>query len=201
MIPLLFFCILTSCNNKSPNSTTTQQNIPEALQDNKTRPIAFVSKSRMGNDLVEDLYKEIEESSPVLKTVKDQFKALNENKSDTIKLIEKFFSKNDSYYRDVFDHINTIRDSSLKNEIRLLFEKDRDGYNASIQNLKNKISQLNHESINTADKFITLKLVTTLTVMKQFREKNIPSSTGLQQLVSEFKKLESKMDSVINKNK
>jgi len=192
--------VLISCTSRKENKTTAQNNTPQALQDNKESSLTDFKK-RGTDDLVEELYEEAIEKSSVLAALEKKFPQLNEIKNDSLRVFEKYKDKNEDYYASATRQLNSIQDSLLKKEIGAVFEKDKAGYTTIISRLNELENELGKQSIYSADHRVVLKLFITLNMMKQYRKNNTPSSMLLGSVLNEYKALNQKLDSAINKNK
>jgi hypothetical protein len=192
--------IFISCNQKKEPSQEQQNNVPEALQDEKESSIISISK-RGSEDLVDELYEEAIKNSSELKALGKKISELNEKKNDSLRFFEKYKFKNQDFYTSVNRHLGSIQDSLLKKEISAAFEKDKTGYNNIIARLNEFGSELAKQSIYTIDHEVALKLFITLGMMQQFRKSNTPPSMLLGSVLNEYKTLNHKLDSAILKNK
>lgn len=203
MKKILFpFCVLffISCKQKSEDRVQQQSNVPHALQDEKSSNITSFKK-KGPEDMVDELYEEAIKNSQRLAFLEDKIPNLNEMKNDSIRVFEKYKFKNQDYYTSAFRHLNSIRDSILKKEIDAVFEKDKTKYNNIIARLNDLRNELDKQSMYTDDHRVVLKLFVTLGMMEQYREPNTPSSMLLGSVLNEYKTLNTKLDSAINKNK
>jgi len=199
---LFRICLLAfiSCNQKKEGSQEQQNNVPQALQDEKKSSIISISK-RGHEDLVDELYEEAIKKSPGFAALEKMISGLNERKKDSLRVFEKYKFKNQDYYASANRHLNSIQDSILKKEIGAAFEKDKTGFNNIIARLNELGNDLDKQSLYATDHQIVLKLFVTLGMMQQYRENSTPPSMLLGSVLNEYKNLNNKLDSAINKNK
>ena len=85
---LLTLTILFSCGGeRADNNAKTKQETPKALQDSK---LDVESYSRSGNDLTEELYKDMVDKSPELKKLEDDIDALSPKQNGLDEKFDKY---------------------------------------------------------------------------------------------------------------
>ena len=205
MKKLLFsFCLLTliSCTSRNENNAPAQVDVPKALQDNKESSLVSISKrSSYDHDLVEELYKEKVKSTPVMKEIEGLLDKLNDSKKDSLEVFNDFKTKNQQYYGAAKNHLNSIKDSLLKKEIENVIERSVLAYNNKISRLDNLATVLNNKAGLANDRHSALMILISLGMMKEYQEKNMPSSKPIESATNDYSRLIQKMDSVILKNK
>ena len=199
LIPLTVL-ILLSCTSRKENRTTPQADVPKALQDNKERKLISYSK-RGPEDLVEELYEEKVRSTPALKAIEELIGKIKDSQNDSLEIFNDFKTKNQQYYGFAKDHLNSIKDSLLKTEIAAVIEKISLAYNNRISWLEGLVSSLNNKSGAADDHHSALMILISLGMMKEYQEKNMPSSKPIESVIGNYNSLIQKMDSVINKNR
>jgi len=201
---LLSLCliILISCTSRNENKTTTQADVPKALQDNKESSLISISKrGSYDHNLVEELYKEKVKSTPALKVIEGLIDKLNNSKNDSLEVFNDFKTKNQQYYSSAKNHLNSIKDSLLKKEIENVIERNVLAYNNKISGLDNLATALSIKSGSASDRHSALMILISIGMMKEYQEKNMPSSKPIESVINDYNGLIQKMDSVINKNK
>jgi hypothetical protein len=199
---LFSICLLAfiSCSPKKENSQEQQNNVPQALQDEKKSSVISISK-RGPEDIVDELYEEAIKNSSELKDIEKKLSGINEKKNDSLRVFENYKFKNQDYYASADRHLNSIQDSILKKEIEAAFEKDKTGYNNIITRLNELENELDKQSLYATDHQVVLKLFVTLNMMQQFRKNSTPPLRLLGSVLNEYKILNLKLDSTILKNK
>jgi hypothetical protein len=124
---MILVLLLASCNNYSIQDKPKLE-IPKALED-KNSSYEIVSK-RTYEDLVENLYSELVSKNIELKQLEDNIDELNKSKNDTIALFDKFNRKNQVYFSSVDRHILGIKDSLLRNKMKILIANNLMRYNS-----------------------------------------------------------------------
>jgi len=201
---LIPFCVLlfTSCTSRKENKVAPQADVPKALQDNKEGSLISISKrGSYDHDLVEELYKEKVKSTPALKGMEELMDKLKDSQNDSLEIFNDFRSKNQEYYGSAKSHLNSIKDSLLKKEIESVIEKNTLAYDNKISGLNGLVTVLNNKSGSADDRHTALMILISLNMMKDYQEKNMPSSKPIESIISSYNILLQKMDSVISKNK
>lgn len=129
VISTFFLLILASCNNPSVEDKP-QQEIPKALED-KSFSYEAISK-RDYDDLLESLYKELAEKTPELKDLDNSIEKIYQSNVDSIKLFDNYSSKNEAFYSSANNHATQIKDSLLRQRVKLLIANSLTKYKSSI---------------------------------------------------------------------
>ena len=196
-IYIFFLAIFISCN---PKRTEHQQNnIPETLQDNKKSSATIFSK-RGFDDLVDELYKEKLEKDPSLRKIAKDYQDLKENKSDSLNEFNSYEEKNNNYYSSADRHLKEIQDSSLNNEISAIVTSSKNRFIQKTSYLNSLEKKLNKESITTTDRYAAIKILITLDMIESYQDVN-PWAKPIESILNQFRVLNTKLDSVIKKNK
>lgn len=195
----LLVCILMfiSCNNTSNNES--QNNIPQALQDN-TKPV-FTIKSHSGReDLVDDLYNEMVDKDAELRKIDNLYKELRGQKKDSLEKFLSFDQKNHSYYQSAASYLKMIKDSILQKEIETILQNSKNRYQVKKGRLTALENVLDLAESSADDSHFAIKLLVTLRIMESYQE-NLPSSKPIESLITDYNDLRRKMDSIVIKNK
>ena len=196
-IYILLLAIFISCN--SERTDPQQNNIPEALQDNKQSSKAIFSK-RGWDDLVEELYNEKLQKDHELNKIDKLYKELRETKVDSLGEFDKYEEKNKSYYSSADLHLKKIQDSSLKKELETILLNSRSRYEQKLNHWRSLEETLNLASLNASDRYNAVKLLISLSMIGSYQEA-LPSSKPIESVISSYNKLNTKLDAVIKKNK
>lgn len=181
---LNFICLsLIGCKN-SPQPSNNNNEMPEALQENSS-PIRSLSKNR-SNDMVEDLYKELSAKTPDLKALEINISNLNESKDDSTKSFNEYNNKIQSYFNSANTHIEQIKDSSLREKIKVLVLNSLADYNTSISAHLKLLAGITEKTMALNDLHTILKITRTLPVLVQYEVKNKPSTWPLEGLKKEI---------------
>ena len=116
LLASVFICLsCLACDNERIDKQKNET--PAALTD-ATASYAL-SSSRGYNDLVESLYNELTDKSPGLKKLETELDLLAKTKGDSTELVDKYDEKNKSYYSSARNHVEQVKDSVLRNKIRI----------------------------------------------------------------------------------
>lgn len=166
---------LASCNNTQDKP---KEETPKALED-KSSSYEIISK-RSYDDLVESLYNELVSKNVDLKKLEDKIEELNNSKSDTTQLFDKFNQKNQSYFSSVENHISAITDSSLKDKMRALIANNLAKYNSSISRHNELLKIIATKGLTVSDLHIILKIVKTLPLIEKYQNDNLPGTKSFE---------------------
>ena len=190
--------LFSSCNN---NRLTAPENkpkeTPKALQtDNSVAESSFSLKKRGYDDLVEELYKELVEKNAALSSLEHNIEKIKDNSTDSAEAFNGFDAKNNAYYSAANTHLNAIKDSVLKERIKLLLNNSTSRYKNKITAHNNLIAAINTKDITLDDLHIVLKLTQTLAMIEQYQNNDLPSTKSLENISKAYDKLIATTDSL-----
>lgn len=199
LVPFCFLLLLSCANRKDSNSPD-QTHVPEALQENKESKSIEYRKRRPG-DLLEELYEEKVKSIPALQQIESMIDKLKEDHNDSLEIYNDFNSKNLEYYNSAKRHLNSVKDSLLEKEIKIVIERSISEYDNKMTRLNNLVAILEKKPQSVGDRHTILKILTSLEMMKEYQLRNMPLSKPVEAIIKNYDRLIQKMDSVISKNK
>jgi hypothetical protein len=200
LAPLCLFMLL-SCTTKKEKDIPPQTNVPKALQVNKDNKSIGFGKRSFDNDILEELYEEKLKTTPVLKEIEAMMNKLSQTRNDSLEVYNDFNSKNLQYYNSAERYLSRVKDSLLQSEIKIVLRRSIAEYDNKMSGLNNLVSILNKKPGSVDDRFIILKILISLAMIKEYQQGNIPSSKPVQAAIHDHDELIQKMDSVIRKNK
>jgi len=196
------FCllILLSCANRKETNSPDQSSVPEALQENKeSKSIGYGKRGR--EDILEELYEEKVKSTPVLQDIETMIDRLKETHNASLEAYNDFNAKNLQYYNSAGRHLSSIKDSLLEKEIKAVLERSIAEYDNKMLRPKNAVALIGSKPESVNDRYTALKVLVSLGMMREYQEKNMPSSKPIESVINSYNNLIQKMDSVIRKNK
>ncbi len=186
ILTAVFYLLLFSCKQPG-NDFQASPGTPESLQEESKSEISF-GKGRVNEDLVESLYAELLEKTPVLNELETAIENLQAQKQDSLYTFEKFDEKNKSYYNSTKGYIANIKDSLLRMKIKAIIDNSLDSYDLRIATNENLISTLGVKDKALGDLHLVLKLVKTLPMIEKYQAENKPSSKPIENVIRHFDK-------------
>jgi hypothetical protein len=183
-IALTFILIFATSCNRSRVHNNKPQETPTALQDEGSSA-GILSKRYDYNNLVESLYREIAEKTPVLKNLETKISEIHEGQQDSTILFDKYDEKNKSYYNAADRHIGEIHDSSLRVKMKSVLLNSLEKYNSSISNDTSLLKSLNAKTTTLGDLHNALKIIKTLPVIEKYQRDNKTSTEPVEGLIKE----------------
>lgn len=188
-IAVFSLILLASCGEKETNNENSNNEIPEALQENES--VNLKRYSSRNDNLTEQLYQELVNNSSELKSLETELAAFNPD--DTLNKFYKYDRKSSDYYLSSKNQANLIQDSITKNKILNLIKKSNDKYlgktaelNALLKNIRE-----NQNSIN--DYHNVLKIVLTIPVIEKYQNKNLPEKSVFEKVIENENQLTEKI--------
>lgn len=170
---LIFVLSLASCNNNRTQENPKPET-PKALED-KSASYDVISK-RSDGDLVESIYNELVSKNSDLKKLEDKIDELNKGKRDSTSSFNKFNEKNQAYFISADWHIAGIKDSLLREKMKVLIASNLTNYNSSISKHKELLKIIENKNLTIADLHIIVKIVNTLPLIDKYQKDNLPGT-------------------------
>ncbi len=177
--------------------------------ESETKPaeVKIVEKADSGSsslrsrspDSVDDLYKELLKEDKKLAELEKSTDALLEKKIDIEKPFQDYNNRNEDFYSSAKGHLNSIRDSVLKQKYSDFIEKSLKNYTLKSDDLRKIIETNKGTVLRLEDLRIALKLIETLTFMEKYQEKAIPDKKPLEDINKELGDKEAKIQQKIRK--
>jgi hypothetical protein len=193
-ILFVFCCLLMSSCNQGPGK---KDKTPSALQD-KSIDVSTFSK-RSGNDLLENLYDELTEKSKELRDLDKEIELLQKMKGDSAGYFSRYNGKSRTYYDAAFLHIKSIKDSLLRNKMKLMVDSSIIAYDSSINRHKQLLAAIDSSQLVLNDMYAILMLMKTLPVIEKYQRDNLPADTSLQKILDAYGNTTRKTDSLARK--
>jgi predicted transcriptional regulator len=186
----LFF----SCgNNQTDNNTTTKQETPEALQDDKLE----IKSYRSSGDLTEELYQELVDKTPALKIMEDDLEAFGPMSNELTDKFNRYDSKSNSYYSSANYKAAAIKDSLLRMKIVALITASNKQYSTKTAELDSLLKQISKNGTTLNDHHSVLKIVLTLPMIEKYQDDNKPDNKEFKDLIKQQEDLIKRTDSLI----
>ena len=142
------------------------------------------------------MYNELLEKDKTLGALEDGIEKIKDNSKDSASAFNTFDSRNISFYSSATGHLGTIKDSVLKERIKLLVDNSLTQYKTKIAIHNNLLSSINSKDITLDDLHFVLKLTKTLAVMEKYQSGNLPSAKPLEEISKAYDKVISKTDAL-----
>lgn len=176
-IVLMFIVAITACNQPRKDSKP-QKEIPKALED-KSVSLEIVSK-RSYNDLVESLYSQLIEENPELEKMETSINNLAKSQDDSSASFDNYDAKNKSYFQAANNHVEKIRDSVLREKMKVMIASSFVKYNKSVMPHNQLLKYIEEKKIVLNDLHTILKITRTLPLMEKYQANNLPDTNSLK---------------------
>lgn len=161
--------------------------------------VADVSSGRYEKNLVEDLYTELKEKHPGLKSLELQMKQLEEGRADSLKAFNVYDEKSTKYYGDARKQLAQIKDSLLRVRLAGIIEASLKNYKDSTARETGLLAMLDKKTLTLQDLFVFLKVIKTMAVMEGYQKENHPSRRPIENYVNRLDTTVIFADSLIGK--
>ena len=188
------YCLaLISCGDKQvEQKTDIKQVTPEALQDDR---LEIKSYSRSG-DLIEELYQELVEKTPSLKTLETDLETFKRKSNEPTEKFNDYDGKSKSYYSSANYKTTAIEDSLLRNKIITLLSNSNKQYSNKTTELTSLLDHISKNGATINDHHSVLKIVLTLPLIEKYQNDNLPDKKEFKDLIKTQEKLLNQTDSL-----
>lgn len=181
-ISLFLFLTFCACGENRTQETG-KQDTPKALEDKSSE---FRISKRGYNDLVESLYEELAGKTPELKQLEGEINILNESRADSTGAFNKFDEKNQDYFYAADRHVEEIKDSVLRDKMKVLIPNNLSAYNLLVSSHNGLLKSINQKYLVLDDLHTVLKIVRTLPVIENYQKDNLPTKKPLEGLARQL---------------
>lgn len=188
---------IASCDSPDIREQHQQPATPKALDD-KSASYDIISKGR-GEDLVESLYDEQVSKNPDLKLLEDKLETLRASQRDSAKVFTRFNDKNEIYYDAASQHVEGIKDSVLRNKIKVLVTGSLKKYQGLTAGHNELLKTIDTKNLTLADLHTVLKIVRTLPLIEKYQQDNLPSTKPLKGFIHDQNEALKLMDTLAKK--
>ena len=195
-ISTILVLTFASCDNTRTQDKPKQET-PQALED-KSSSYELVSK-RGYDDLVESLYNELVTKDIDLKKLEDKIDELNKSKHDTTELFDKYDGKNQSYFSSADRHVVDIKDSLLRNKMRIIVTNQLSKYNSRIGKHNELLKIIDAKQMTISDLHNVLKIVRTLPLIDKYQNDNLTDTKSFEGYIKHQEKAIQLVDTLSKK--
>ena len=195
-ISTILVLTFTSCDNTRTQDKPKHET-PKALED-KSSSYELVSK-RGYDDLVESLYNELVTKDIDLKKLEDKIDELNKSKNDTTELFDKYDGKNQSYFSSADRHVVDIKDSLLRNKMRIIVTNQLSKYNSRIGKHNELLKIIDAKQMTISDLHNVLKIVRTLPLIDKYQKDNLTDTKSFEGYIKQQEKAIQLVDTLSKK--
>lgn len=178
-IILSTFLLLTLASCDSPTRQEHQQPATPKALDDKSAAYDIISKGR-NEDLVESLYDEQVGKNTDLKLLEDKLGALRAGQNDSVQTFNRFNDKNRIYYNVAGEYVEGIKDSILRDKIKVLVTGSLKKYQSLTAGHNELLKTIDTQNLTLADLHTVLKIVRTLPLIEKYQQDNLPSTKPLK---------------------
>lgn len=179
--------LLWSCSKgeSAGEAPPPQEATPEALEEEEFSDFISYKRGRY-SDIVQQLYAEALESNPELEALEERIGQLQETHADSLKAYRKYVENNAAYWRSIDGYIANLSDSSLQEELKVLFAGLENEYKEKLAPLEGKAEAIARKEQSLQDRHTLMKLLVTLPMMQRYQQNKLPESKPLDQLIRQY---------------
>ncbi|MFT3679914.1 MAG: hypothetical protein QM791_06555 [Ferruginibacter sp.] len=181
-LSIILFSVLSACHTKNVQDKA-KPATPKALTNENSS--YEISSKRSYDDMVESLYDELVSKDADLAKLEEKVDDLDKSKDDTTGAFQKFNAKNQSYFSSADRHANAIKDSVLRNKMKLLVSANLANYTASISKHTELMQTIESKETTMSDLHTILKIIRTLPLIEKFQKENLPNTKSLEGYISQ----------------
>jgi hypothetical protein len=181
---VLFACLFLGCSQSDKQVEAAKEDTPAPLKDESEGGIIrkMDSKRFDNNEMVDALYDDIIKKDSALHQLEDQIQWFDKARLDSLSAYNNYYNKSESYYSSANTRLENIKDTVLKERLKVLIAGSEDRLEKKVSVFSNLINGIDKESSTISDYHNTLKLVATLSVIEQYQNKNLPPIKSVKSL-------------------
>lgn len=181
------FC--SACNHiPAKNTESPKAETPEVLKEDDSDISIKKSYSR-GNSLMDDIYADLVEKRPELKSLETGLQQFYEMTPDSLKAFNKYAGKSESYYNSADRSLSAIQDTVLRARLRLLIANSNNKYTGKIKKFTTLMKDIDSNRVAINDYHLALKIAVTMPVIESYQDKSMPDSKSVERLANTLQKL------------
>lgn len=124
---------------------------------------------------------------------------LNSSKSDSIEPFDKFNEKVQSYFRSTDRNVSEIKDSLLRDKMKLLVASSVIKYNSQIARHNELLKTIVAKEMTISDLHIVLKIVKALPFIEKYQKDNLPNTKQLEGFIKQQDQTINLADTLVKK--
>jgi len=192
-LSFVFICstFIFSCSNGKSEGDFEDAN-SSALQENDIN----IRKYSRSGDMIDELYSELVDSTPELKSLEDDLELSNKNRIDVLDVFDQYNGKSNNYYSIARRKSSGITDSILKKKIMKIISLSHSKYSDKTKDLTGLIEQISINRSTLNDHHEVMKIMLTLPVIEKYQSKNNPNPDLFKNMIKEQNKLIHRVDSI-----
>jgi hypothetical protein len=183
----IFTVMLFACSDVS----SPPDDVPKAFEEKNSIGGIKSSDSRYGggSDVVNSMYNEIVDDDANLKSLEKDIRNIPGVIADAEGAYNNFVYNNSGYYNSATNHVNSIKDSALKQKIKVMLEASNAQYQRSGAKHNTLINEINWKQLTLNDLHTYLKIIKTIPAIEAYQKKNLPSTSPMENASAELDKL------------
>lgn len=198
-ISILLLLGLLSCTSK-PQREKPKQQTPAALNDERSYSAPTKTKRGEEGNLVARLYDELAEKDSALQRLENNIQDLQNSQSDSAAQIWNFKSKMENYYTSTDYALKDIRDSVLREKMKILITRNMERYNSRMEKNNELLKTIDNKNIRISDLHVALKITQTLPVIEKYQKQNLPATKPLDGYIRQQDKTLHLLDTLLEKH-
>ena len=132
-----------------------------------------------------DIYADLTDKNADLKKLEDMRSHFNDGHEDSLAAFNKYNYKSANYYSSATRALDEIKDSVIKQRLRLLLANSRKQYTDKISKYNSLIDQMHSDQESTSDYYVTLQIAATLPVIEDYQSKHLSDGKAVGAIAKE----------------
>jgi hypothetical protein len=184
LFSICFFIVFFSCNKVQPvHHNPHKAETPKPLQDDN-KEISLLSK-RSADDLMYDIYADLADKNEDLKRLEDMRKHFSDGHEDSLMAFNNYNSKSANYYNSAIRALNEIKDSVIKQRLRVLLVNSQKKYSDKISKYNVLIDKMHNDEESTNDYYTTLRIAASLPIIEEYQDKHFSDGQAVESIAKE----------------
>ena len=134
-----------------------------------------------------------------MKELETEINKLTDSNGDSLEQFNKFNGKNHSYYRSARNHNEQIKDTVLKEKMKLLIQTSLTKYGSLVSKHNDILSSIEKKTSTLNDLHLVLKITRTIPLIEKYQLDNLPTTNPLEGYLKQLNKTTQYADSITKK--
>ena len=191
--------LMLACSQQTPpqQNAVAKQETPKVLTGESSDIKMSYKRWEYGSDLFDELYDELSEKDPDLKAINERLEKHYQTLKDSLEAFDVYTDKSVDYYHQAVAKLENISDSTLKINMEALLRSSERLFENRIAALQKLTQAISDNNISLKDRYMVLKVVTTLKSIEKFQKETLPDNRELKNVIKEQDKLLAEMQNCL----
>jgi len=188
---------LLSCDFNHKKTNEIDDETPSTMEGEYSSGNILRTKSKYHTNILERLYEEAISKNKKIRKVDDAIELAYRLYSDSLSDYNRYIRLNKDYWNVANSYINDMSDSTLRNEVRSIFNKAEIEYCASKEELLHIDDKIDVEKKYFDNQVQLFKLIVTLQMVQRYQVNEFPDSSTMNSILTKFDHVNQVIETIV----